>query len=149
MRTFQKSACLFAAGAFAAFAVGSIASPPAALAEDEEEEEEDAAAAAATKKRADDAMVKAIARGKDIWNNKDGTMKKSCASCHEDANKPNLDLKTRVYSYPAYHKRKKAIVTMHQKLQDMIVQQCRGPALDDKGADIGALEAYVASLRKK
>lgn len=147
MRTFQKSACLFAAAAFAAFAVGHIAFPPSA--EAKEEDDDDDADDAATKKLAEEAMAKAVARGKEIWNNKDGTMKKSCASCHDDANKPNLDLKTRVYSYPAYHKRKKAIITMHQKLQDMVVQQCRGPALDDKGSDIGALEAYVASLRKK
>lgn len=146
MRMFQKSACLFAAAAFAAVAVGPIAFPPSAEAKEEEEDDADDAA---TKKLADEAMAKAVARGKEIWNNKEGTMKKSCASCHEDANKPNLDLKTRAYSYPAYHKRKKAIITMQQKLQDMVVQQCRGPALDDKGTDIAALEAYVASLRKK
>ena len=111
---------------------------------DDDDEKGDAAA---TAKLAAAAMEKAVARGKEIWTNKDGLFKKSCASCHEDANKPNLSMKSRTLTYPGYHTRKKIILTLQQKLQDMIVTQSRGTAFDDKGTDIAALEAYVRSIK--
>lgn len=116
--------------------------------DDEEDEEEDSARAAELKKVADAALVKAIARGKEIWSDKT-LFKKPCTVCHDAADKPQLNLATRVYSYPAYSRKKRGIVTSQQKIQEMIVNSSRGQAFDDKGADIAALEAYVNSLKKK
>jgi cytochrome c len=93
------------------------------------------------------AMDKALARGKELWNDKT-LFKKSCSSCHDNPDKPQLSMETRVYSYPAYSRRKKGIVTMHQKIQEMIEYSAVGKPLDDKGTDIAALEAYVRSLKQ-
>lgn len=94
------------------------------------------------------AMEKAVARGKELWNSTEG-VKKSCAKCHDDPEKPKLDLSKREYSYPAYSRRKKAVVTLQQKINEMIKFNGRGEPIDANGTDIAALEAYVVSLRKR
>src|SRR5690349_10149668 len=66
-------------------------------------------------KIAKEALDKAVTRGNELFRSKD-LGKKSCASCHEDPEKPNLNLKTRPFSYPAYSNKKKAVVSMGQKI---------------------------------
>ncbi|MCE9636251.1 MAG: hypothetical protein K8T90_11165 [Planctomycetes bacterium] len=145
MRLFTRTAWALVAGSVVLSALGTAA---VLAGDDDDDGEEDAAAQAAAKKVATDALVKAVARGKEIWNDKTN-VKKTCATCHEAADKPQLNLATRDWSYPAYSRRKRAVVTLQQKLQEMIQFQCRGTVLDDKGPDIAALAAYVASLKKK
>lgn len=145
MRLFTRTAWALVAGAAVIAAAGTAA---VLAGDDEDEGEDDAAAQAAAKKVADEALVKAVARGKELWSDK-SLGKKTCASCHDAADKPQLNLATREWSFPAYSRRKRAVVTLHQKLQEMIQYQCRGTPLDDKGADIAALAAYTMSLKKK
>lgn len=95
---------------------------------------------------AKEALEKAVAKGKELWDSKE-LGKKSCSSCHENPDKPQLDMTTREWSYPAYSRRKRAVVTLHQKIQEMIRYQARGKPLPDDSADLGALAAYVTSLK--
>jgi cytochrome c len=140
MRKFCRNLVVFA---LAAAASGLATS--ALLADEDADEEEDAAVAAQVAK---EAMDRTVARGKELWTSKD-LGKKTCASCHENPEKPKLNLATRQFSYPAYSRRKKAVVTMQQKINEMIVANSRGKALDGDSADLAALDAYVASLRAK
>ena len=100
----------------------------------------------AEKKRiAAEELAKVVAKGKELWNSKLG--RKSCASCHEDPDKPNLNLADTEWGYPAYSRRARGVVTLSQKVNEMIQFQARGPkdvALDDER--IIALAAYVESL---
>ena len=112
-------------------------------------DDDEPAGGADAAKVAQEALDKAVLRGKEIWTDKGITKAaKSCTSCHDDPNKPDRQIKNRTFSYPGYSKRRKAIVTLQQKLQDMIANNAKGTALDDKGTDIAALEAYVLSLKK-
>ena len=100
------------------------------------------------RKMQEDALVKAVARGRDLFNSKE-LGKKTCASCHEDKEKPNLNLVTRAYSYPWYSNKAKNVVTLTQKLNEMVTSKSGGKGMDLAGADIAALEAYVVSLKKR
>ena len=112
------------------------------------EEDEDVGPTPEQVALAKSALEKAVTRGKQLWNSTEG-VKKSCAKCHEDPEKPKLDLTKRAFAYPAYSRRKKAVVTLQQKINEMIQFNGRGPLLDANGTDIAALEAYVVSLKAK
>ena len=114
-------------------------------ADDDEDDEADSAEA---RKMAMEQLDKAVARGRELWNSKD-LGRKTCGSCHDSAEKPALNLATREWSFPAYSRRKRGVVTLHQKIQEMIQFNTRGQPLDDKGPDVAALAAYAMSLKKK
>src|SRR5262245_44171028 len=104
----------------AAFTVGAfVAASVLEAAPDDKDEQDDASAEKA--KIAKEALDKAIARGNELFHQKDlGGGKKSCASCHENPEKPKLDLKTRAFSYPAYSNKAKAVVTLGTKINEML-----------------------------
>lgn len=113
----------------------------ALLAQDEDVAAERARVAAAE-------LKKAVERGKALWSKKLG--KKSCAQCHEDPDKPKLDMTKRTWSYPAYSRRKKAVVTLHQKINEMLEYQSKAKGkLEKDSKEIADLAAYVTSLRSK
>ncbi len=132
------------------FIVGAVAVATAfagnALHAAEEDEDEDDSAA--TQKIAREHLDKSVARGKELWSSK-SLGKKTCAQCHEDPEKPLLDLKTRQFAYPAYSTKKKTVVTMGQKINEMLSGRSRGKEMDLTSADLIALEAYVVSMKKK
>ena len=145
MRPFSKTLALVTAAALLAGA-----GTAAVFADDDDED--DAGPTPEQVQLAKDALAKAVTRGKELWGMKElpsGTVRKSCAQCHEDPEKPKLDLTKREYSYPAYSRRKKGVVTLQQKINEMIKFNGRGKLLDAERTDIAALEAYVTSLRKK
>jgi cytochrome c len=119
-------------------AAASVCAGRALLAADDDADKQKVAA---------DALAKAIAHGKDLFNSKD-LGKKSCAACHDAADKPNLNLATRAPVYPKYSDKAKAVVSMGQKINEMVVTKSSGKALDLAGADVTAIEAYIVSLRK-
>ena len=108
------------------------------------EEDDDAAQDEKVKK---EALDKAVARGKALFASKE-LGRKTCASCHENPDKPNLNLVTRPFRYPAYSTKAKAVVSMGQKINEMITSKSGGKGIDLGGTDIAALEAYVVSLKK-
>ena len=91
---------------------------------------------------AKEAMDVAVKRGRELWDSRE-MGRKTCASCHEDPEKPDLDFATRKYKYPAYSRRARGIVTMQQKLNEMIKFQSRGQALEADSTDLAALAAYI------
>lgn len=103
---------------------------------------------AAMRKAAEEAMTKAVERGKELFHT--ATLgKKSCSTCHENEEKPALNLATRDFHYPAYSRKKKVIVTMTQKVNEMIQNNARGATLDGDSTELAALEAYIASIRSQ
>jgi cytochrome c len=111
--------------------------------------DDDAAEDAAAAKVAKDALDKAVDQGNKLFHSKE-LGKKSCASCHENPEKPNLNLTTRSFSYPAYSKKKRSIVSMGQKINEMLTARSgAAKEMDLAGADVVSIEAYVMSLRKK
>ena len=106
--------------------------------------------AAERERVAKEALDKAVARGKEIWDDKGAlSAKKSCAQCHDNPDKPKDDLRTRVVAYPAYSRRARAVVTLDQKINEMIETQSKGKKLAADSTDLAALAAYVMSISKK
>lgn len=130
---------LAAAGAGAA-----LAPRPAPVAAQDEEAVDPAEAERVAKEE----LAKAVARGKELFQSRE-LGKKSCQGCHEDPDKPQDDLREHAWSYPAYSRRARRVVTLQQKINEMIKYKARGQELDANGADIAALAAYVESIRKK
>ena len=122
----------------AALAAGLAAEPTV----DAQDADAEAAQAAAEE------LQKAIARGKELWSSRE-LGRKTCQSCHEDPDKPQDNLASTEWSYPKYSRRAQRVVTLQQKINEMIKYKARGKELDATGADIAALAAYVESLRKK
>ena len=124
-------------------ALGALAapSPPLASAQDGGDDAEAA-------KVAQEELTKAIARGKELFESKD-LGRKSCKDCHEDPDKPQDDLRERAFSYPSYSRRARRVVTLQQKINEMIKYKARGQELDNDSADIAAIAAFVESIRKK
>jgi cytochrome c len=94
---------------------------------------------------ASDALAAAVKRGEELWKQHWTQGQKSCADCHTSG--PNAMKASRAKSYPKFDKALGKVVTLQQKLNQMIVEKSRGTALDLGSADLTALEAYVSTLR--
>jgi len=137
MRKFGRTLVVVGVAAFTAVFAG------AALHAGDDDDED-----AAAKQVMADALTKAVARGNDLFHSKEG-VKKSCATCHENPEKPQFNLSTRAFNYPAYSRKAKAVVSMGMKINEMLTTKSGGAKeMDLKGADIVAIEAYVKSLKK-
>jgi len=96
-----------------------------------------------------EALDKAVAKGNELFHSKD-LGKKTCAQCHENPDKPELHLDTRSFSYPKYSRKAKVVVSMSQKINEMLTTKSgAAKALPLDGPDVVAIEAYVNSLKKK
>jgi cytochrome c len=99
-------------------------------------------------KVAKEALAKAVKRGKELWTDKKLLgAKKSCMSCHEDADKPKDNLAKIDWSYPAYSRRLKGVVTLSRKINEMIKYRSRGKELALDSDDLAALAAYLMSIK--
>jgi cytochrome c len=112
-----------------------------------EDDKDDADDAAEVKKLAQDALGKSIARGKELFHAKN-LGKKSCSECHENPDKPQFNLVTRQFGYPAYSVKKRSVVSLGQKINEMLSAKSRGKEMELGSGDLVALEAYVMSLKK-
>lgn len=93
-------------------------------------------------------LAKAVARGKELWTDKKLLgAKKSCQECHEDPDKPSDNLAKIDWSYPAYSRRLKGVVTLSRKINEMIKYRSRGTELALDSDDMAALAAYVVSIK--
>jgi cytochrome c len=111
------------------------------------DEDDDEGDAAEVKKLAKDALDKSVARGKELFASK-SLGKKTCAECHENPDKPQFNLVTREWAYPAYSVKKRGVVSLGQKINEMLKGKSRGPEMALGSDDLVALEAYVMSLKK-
>jgi cytochrome c len=110
-------------------------------------DDDDEGDAAEVRKLAAEALEKSVARGKELFNSKD-LGKKTCVECHENPDKPQFNLVTRSFGYPAYSVKKRSVVSLGQKINEMLTAKSRGKEMALGSADLVALEAYVMSLKK-
>jgi cytochrome c len=90
-------------------------------------------------------MKAALERGRALWARSWAPNQKSCAACHTGG--ANKLVAARVKSYPKWDKQLDRVVTAQQKINQMIVTQAHGQALELGSDDLNALEAFVSTLR--
>jgi cytochrome c len=94
---------------------------------------------------ASDALAAAVKRGEELWKQHWTQGQKSCADCHTTG--PNAMKASRAKAFPKWDKALSKVVSLQQKLNQMIVDKSKGAALELGSADLNALEAFVATLR--
>jgi cytochrome c len=90
-------------------------------------------------------MKAAIERGRALWTQAWAPSQKSCAACHSGG--PNKLVAVRAKGYPKWDKSLDKVVSVQQKINQMIVQQAKGQPLELGSDDLNALEAFVSTLR--
>lgn len=104
------------------------------------EEEGDAAAKA---------LKESIARGKAYFRDPAlGTNEKFCAECHENPDKPRLNLADRVNDYPKWDRREGSVITLGQKIDQMIDRMLKGEKKELGSPMLVDLEAYLMSISR-
>jgi cytochrome c len=96
------------------------------------------------------ALKKAVETGNALFRNDAfGTARRSCAKCHENPRKPAMNLKKRVGNYPKWDKRENKVITLGQKLNQMLTKMLKGKP-EPLGSDrLVAVEAYLMSLSRQ
>ena len=90
-------------------------------------------------------LAKAVERGAKLYKQSWKTGAKSCAACHTRG--PNKMAAKRAAAYPKYDKALRKVVTLQQKLNQMIKDKSKGKKLELGSDDLNALEAYINSLK--
>ncbi len=93
----------------------------------------------------DQAMRAALRRGQELWNQVWAPNQKSCSTCH--AGGPNKLVAARAKSYPKWDKDFNRVVTVQQKMNQMIAEKALGKPLELGSDDLNALEAWISLLR--
>lgn len=91
------------------------------------------------------ALAEAVKRGGELYKKPWKAGAKTCAACHTRG--PNKMTAKRAQAYPKYDKVLKKVVTLQQKLNQMIESKSKGKALELGSDDLNALEAYLKSLK--
>ena len=114
-----------------------------ATAQEEEEEGEKARQAAA-------ALKKAVDQGNELFRDPSlGTKERACAKCHEDPEKEHLGLAARANTYPKWDRRERKVISLPQKMNQMIDRMLGGKPLALGSDKLVALEAYLMSISRK
>jgi cytochrome c len=96
-----------------------------------------------------EAKAEAIAKGKALFHDPGfGTKDRACAKCHEDSKRPKLHLKERVQDYPKWDRREKRVITLGQKIDQMIQRMLKGESLPLGSEKLVAIEAYLMSISR-
>ena len=140
----RRALALVVAAVALGVGVHAVTRPAPVVAQDEDEGRDSEEA----KRVAKEELAKAVARGKELFESR-SLGRKSCKDCHEDPDKPQDNLAEIAWSYPAYSRRARRVVTLQQKINEMIKYKARGKELDPAGGDIADLAAYVTSLRSR
>lgn len=90
-------------------------------------------------------LKKAIEKGRELWRTPKAKGAKSCVACHMRG--PNKLTLKRVRAYPKYDKAMKKVVTLQQKLNQMIKSKSKGEPLELGSDDLNALEAFLNTLK--
>ncbi len=99
-------------------------------------------AADATAKKALEAVE---ARGRTLWKKSWRRGAKACMSCHLRG--PNRMTSRRAASYPKYDKTLRKVVTVQEKINQMIKFKSGGKPMKLGSADLTALEAHLKTLK--
>jgi cytochrome c len=97
-----------------------------------------------------DALKKAVETGNALFRANDfGTISRSCAKCHENPRKPNMNLDKRVGDYPKWDRGHGKVITLGQKIQQMHRKMLKGEELPLGSEKLVAVEAYLMSLSRQ
>jgi len=99
-------------------------------------------AADATAKKALEAVVK---KGGVLWKKSWRRGAKACMSCHLRG--PNKMTSRRAASYPKYDKTLRKVVTVQEKINQMLKFKSGGKPMKLGSEDLTALEAYIKTLK--
>ena len=91
------------------------------------------------------ALDKARRQGKELYTKAWKPGAKTCVVCHSRG--PNKLRLARVKGYPRYDKVLRKVVTIQQKLNQMITTKSGGKALPLGSPELNALEAYLSTLK--
>jgi cytochrome c len=93
------------------------------------------------------ALKKAVEEGSRLFRDAAlGSSGRACAACHEDPEKPKLALASRAGGYPKWDRREDAVITLGQKIRQMIEKNLKGTPPELGSVALVSLEAYIASL---
>ena len=92
------------------------------------------------------AMSEAVKRGQTLWRQKWSPEGKACFECHNQG--PNRMISRRIKAYPKYDFGLQKVVTVQEKMRQMIELMSKGKAPALGHADLTALEAYVSTVRR-
>jgi cytochrome c len=96
------------------------------------------------------ALTKAVEQGNALFRDATfGTNGRSCMKCHENPAKPAMNLKTRVGDFPKWDKREARVITLGQKMNQMIVRMLKGEAEALGSEKLVAIEAYLMSISRQ
>ena len=95
--------------------------------------------------KADKALAEAVKKGAALYKKSWKTGGKSCFACHVRG--PNKLTGRRLKSYPKYDKALKRVVTVQEKINEMIKGKSGGKPLPLGHEDLTALEAYISTLK--
>ena len=94
--------------------------------------------------RAEKLQREAIARGKALFERQWSDGGKTCATCHAQGR--NKMKSSRAIAYPKYDRAIDKVVSIQQKVNQMIEKNSGGAALELGSDDLTALEAYLKTL---
>lgn len=101
------------------------------------------------KKAAEEALKKAVENGRKLFGDKTlGTKGKACAKCHEDPERPKLSLAARANTYPKWDRREGKVITLGQKINQMIVRMLKGKAEVLGSERLVAIEAHLMKISR-
>jgi len=97
-----------------------------------------------------DALKKAVETGNALFHSGTfGTNGRSCAKCHENPRKPAMNLKKRVGNYPKWDRREGKVITLGQKVNQMLVKMVKGSPEKLGSEKLVAVEAYLMNLSRQ
>ena len=106
---------------------------------------EDAADAKARAAKAREALAASVARGKVLWRQSWRPGAKGCFACHTRG--PNKMTSQRQAAYPKFDLAMGKVVSVRQKINQMIRTKSGGKLLELTSDDLTALEAYIKTLK--
>lgn len=97
-----------------------------------------------------EALKKAVETGQTLFHSAEfGTNGRACAKCHENPRKPDMNLKKRVGDYPKWDRREGKVITLGQKINQMLQKMVKGQAEPLGSEKLVAVEAYLMSLSRQ
>ena len=75
---------------------------------------------------------------------------RACSLCHDDSRRrPRLYLKKNLGEFPKWDRREKKVITLGQKINQMLVRNLQGEAEELGSEKLVALEAYLVHISRQ
>ena len=90
-------------------------------------------------------LAAAVKKGEEIWKKPFVAGQKACAACHTGG--ANAMKGTRLKTYPKFDNTWRKVISVQQKLNQMIKDKAGGTPLELGSDDLNALEAFISTLK--